>query len=63
MFKSSRMRSALTAGRRVKEAELLQSQNKPHAVDGNEKQRERLRRGQRNRDKPEEQEMDTKDWK
>lgn len=39
MFKCSRLRSALTAGRRVKEAELLLSQNKPH-VDGNEQQRE-----------------------
>lgn len=36
----SRLRSALTAGRRVKEAELLQSQNKPHVVDGNEQQTE-----------------------
>lgn len=53
---------ALTAGRRVKEAELLQSQDEPH-VDGNEQQGERERL--RNRDKPEEQELDTmgQDWK
>lgn len=34
------LQAEVGAHSRVKEAELLQSQNKPHVVDGNEQQRE-----------------------
>lgn len=45
MLESFRLRSQLTAGWRVKEAELFSCQSYPNVVYGNERQGERLRRG------------------